>query len=203
MASWKESQFRGRGRLFYRCCECRKFVDTLAHSHLPKLRMPLAHIHKAMEHYFQGAVPPTVEELGHRLGHDAASSTCQTPELLDARRSQMRGMDAERPRSLRTAIAAPHPKKKMSKTCSISCLCNHVFAVAYHVACRHFGSGRHIAETLESSGILSPAVPPALRSCQAWRAIHQPLRSWHPGDTTQTSPVCFSKIEICTWGPKL
>ena len=96
----------------------------------------------------------------------------------------------------------PTPKKK-SKTCSISCLCNHVFAVAYHVACRHFGSGRHIAETLESSGILSPAVPPALRSCQAWRAIHQPLRSWHPGDTTQTSPVCFSKIEICTWGPKL
>jgi hypothetical protein len=115
LASWKESQFRGRGRLFYRCCECRKFVDTLAHSHLPKLRMPLAHIHKAMEHYFQGAVPPTVEELGHRLGHDAASSTCQTPELLDARRSQMRGMDAERPRSLRTAIAAPHPKKKCRK----------------------------------------------------------------------------------------
>lgn len=106
---------------------------------------------------------------------------CQTPELLGARRSQMRGVDAERPRSLRTALAAPHPKKKMSKTCSISCLCNHVFAVAYHVACRHFGSGRHIAETLESSGILSPAVSPALRSCQAWRAIHQPLRSWHPG----------------------
>ena len=60
LASWKESQFRGRGRLFYRCYECRKFVDTLAHSHLLKLRMPLAHIHKAMEHYFQGAVcrPP-------------------------------------------------------------------------------------------------------------------------------------------------
>ena len=105
---------------------------------------------------------------------------CQTPELLDARRSQMRGMDAERPRSLRTAIAAPHPKKKLSKTCSISCLCNHVFAVAYHVACKGM---------LEA--ILSPAVPPALLSCQAWRAIHQPLRSWHPGDTTQLLQFVF------------
>ena len=115
----------------------------------------------------------------------------QKPDARNGRRKTAISQDSHR---------CPPPKIKLSKPCSISCLCNHAVAVAYHVACRHFGSGRHFAETLESSGILSPAVPPALRSCQAWRAIHQPLRSWHPGDRTQTSTVCFSKIEMCTWG---
>ena len=64
----------------------------------------------------------------------------QKPDARNGRKKTAIPQDSHR---------CPPPQKKMSKTCSISCLCNHVFAVAYHVASRHFGSGRHIAETLE------------------------------------------------------
>lgn len=74
-ASYKESQCRGRGRLFWRCSDCRRFSDVMDHSLLPRVRMPLPHIDEAVTLYFQGSTAPTLETMASKLGHGGQSKS--------------------------------------------------------------------------------------------------------------------------------
>ena len=40
-----------------------------SNAHLPKVRMPLQHVHLAMTAWFSPATPPTLQDLGQRLGY--------------------------------------------------------------------------------------------------------------------------------------
>ena len=72
-ASYKESQHRGWGRLFWRCSDCRRFSDVMDHSLLPPVHMPLPHIDEAVTLYFQGSTAPTLEAMASNLGHNGQS----------------------------------------------------------------------------------------------------------------------------------
>eukprot|EP00438_Fugacium_kawagutii_P032209 Skav231669 [mRNA] locus=scaffold597:100399:102855:+ [translate_table: standard] len=74
-ASYKESQHRGLGRLFWRCAECRRFSDVMDHSLLPRVRMPLPHIDEAVTLYFQGSQAPTLQTMAEQLGHGGQSQS--------------------------------------------------------------------------------------------------------------------------------
>ena len=75
LCSYEESQLRGRGRLFWRCDSCRKYMDVLANSHLRTMRMPLAHAVAGLKRYFKGKCPPTLESMARDLGHCGLSGT--------------------------------------------------------------------------------------------------------------------------------
>lgn len=68
LCSWKTSQSRGLGRLFYRCKSCGAFRDVLAFSHLLVLRFPLALIWEALCLHFATTPPPSASQLSHMLG---------------------------------------------------------------------------------------------------------------------------------------
>ena len=68
---WGTCRARGRGRLFYRCDECRKHFDVLTFSHLLSLRLPLVIVSRAIDMHFEKSPPPSASDVGRALGCSA------------------------------------------------------------------------------------------------------------------------------------
>lgn len=70
------SDHRGTGRMFLRCSECRLWKDVLTYSHLPRLRMPLPHVVKAMCIFFRNVKIPSLNEMASEMGYNGHAGGC-------------------------------------------------------------------------------------------------------------------------------